>query len=177
MENERAFDDIRMCIDRFVPEDRASAAEADAINIRPDNLRVVPLGIGRGLGRPRMAIATETLWRPGTVINVRFVDGIAEVQQKVEDIAHGWEEFANVRFEFGDAPDAPVRISFAQEGSWSNLGTVALQIPDPEATMNFGWLTPDSEDEEFSRVVLHEFEHALGAIHEHQSPDVRIPWD
>ena len=26
-------------------------------------------------------------------------------------------------------------------------------------------------------MVLHEFGHALGAFHEHQSPDVEIPWD
>ncbi len=147
MDDERRFEDIRMCIDRFVPEGRVSAAEADALAERPDNMRVVPLRIGRGLGRPRMAIATEAMWRPGTTIKVRFVDGIDEVKQKVEEIAHGWEEFANVRLDFGDHADAAVRISFAQEGSWSNLGTVALQIPDPEATMNFGWLTPDSEDD------------------------------
>jgi hypothetical protein len=43
--------------------------------------------------------------------------------------------------------------------------------------MNFGWLFPETANEEYERVVLHEFGHALGAIHEHQSPGAAIPWD
>src|SRR5688500_812395 len=170
-------DDIRMCIDRFVPEDRLSAAEADALSIRPDNMVATPIPGGRALGRPRMAIRTETLWKPGTTLRARFMDGDEAVKRKVADVAAGWEGHANVHVAFGDDPDAEVRISFALEGSWAYLGTVALQIPKNEPTMNFGWLTVDSADDEYNRVVLHEFGHALGCIHEHQSPDVQIPWD
>jgi hypothetical protein len=43
--------------------------------------------------------------------------------------------------------------------------------------MNFGWLRPSSDDDEVKRVVLHEFGHALGLVHEHQSPAVQIQWD
>jgi hypothetical protein len=43
--------------------------------------------------------------------------------------------------------------------------------------MNFGWLTPDSSDDEVRRVVLHEFGHALGLIHEHQNPSGGIQWN
>jgi hypothetical protein len=57
------------------------------------------------------------------------------------------------------------------------VGTDALSIPRSEPTMNFGWLTPESDDDEFSRVVTHEFGHALGAVHEHQNPAAEIPWD
>ncbi len=177
MQHDRRRQDIRMCIDRFVPEDKVSAAEADAFAERPDNLLAVPLPGGRSLGRPRMALISQALWKPGTTIKVRFMDGEPGVQRKVEDVAHTWEDHANLRFDFGDHADATVRISFEQEGSWSYLGTVAQQIPAHEPTMNYGWLTPDSEEEEYWRVVLHEFGHAMGAIHEHQSPDVQIPWD
>ena len=38
-------------------------------------------------------------------------------------------------------------------------------------------LTRDSSDATYSDVVLHEFGHALGCIHEHQHPEVGIPWD
>ncbi|KIW12685.1 hypothetical protein PV08_09963 [Exophiala spinifera] len=43
--------------------------------------------------------------------------------------------------------------------------------------MNFGWLTDDTSESEFSRVIIHEFGHALGCIHEHQHPNVELKWD
>jgi hypothetical protein len=169
-------DDIRMCIDRRVPKEQASTAEADALAERPDNLRVVPIRRG-GPVRARMALIVETEWKPGTTLAVRFLDGDPAARRKVEDLAHTWEDHANVTFVFDDRADAPIRISFELEGSWSYLGRDALQIPAAEPTMNFGWLRPDSADDEYSRVVLHEFGHALGCVHEHQSPAVSIPWD
>jgi hypothetical protein len=43
--------------------------------------------------------------------------------------------------------------------------------------MNFGWLTPATSDQEYNRVVLHEFGHALGLVHEHQNPIGGIQWN
>jgi hypothetical protein len=43
--------------------------------------------------------------------------------------------------------------------------------------MNYGWLEDNTEDEEYRRVVIHEFGHALGAIHEHQNPKGGIEWN
>jgi serralysin len=43
--------------------------------------------------------------------------------------------------------------------------------------MNYGWLTPTSSEDELRRVVLHEFGHALGLIHEHQNPNRPIKWN
>jgi len=43
--------------------------------------------------------------------------------------------------------------------------------------MNYGWFTRNTKDNEFSRTVLHEFGHALAAIHEHQHPKIKIPWN
>ena len=43
--------------------------------------------------------------------------------------------------------------------------------------MNYGWLKPDSDEDALRRVVLHEFGHALGFIHEHQNPLNAIKWN
>lgn len=43
--------------------------------------------------------------------------------------------------------------------------------------MNFGWLNDWKEEEKILRVVLHEFGHALGCIHEHQNPTAGIRWN
>ena len=95
----------------------------------------------------------------------------------VEEHAKRWSDFANITVEFGNDPDAEIRISFEQEGSWSYIGTVALAIDKSEPTMNFGWLEESTPDEEYERVVVHEFGHALFCIHEHQNPVTTIPWD
>jgi serralysin len=85
---------------------------------------------------------------------------------------------AKVALAFKDQGDADIRIAFQQgNGSWSYLGTYCKQIPKNEPTMNYGWLTPTSSEDELRRVVLHEFGHALGLIHEHQNPDTPIDWN
>ena len=58
------------------------------------------------------------------------------------------------------------------------IGTTCRQATDKtQPTMNYGWLTPTSDDAEIERVVLHEFGHALGLIHEHQNPAGGIKWN
>eukprot|EP01033_Poteriospumella_lacustris_P017187 gene17187-12296_t len=43
--------------------------------------------------------------------------------------------------------------------------------------MNFGWFDDNTTEAEFERVIVHEFGHALGCIHEHESPASGILWD
>lgn len=153
------------------------AGHQAATDERVDNVRVVPM---RGGGRARAAVERMKLWQNGRTLKVKFLDGRPEVQAKVRDIAREWESIANLKLEFVDSGPAQIRISFAEEGfSWSQIGTDALGVPADEATMNYGWLEPDTELREYRRVVRHEFGHALGMIHEHQNPAAQgaIPWD
>ena len=125
----------------------------------------------------RGAVLTDQKWQPGQTLRVRFLDGDPLVQQKIEAVAHQWSHYINIQFAFSSDPDAEIRISCQPGGSWSYVGTGALLIAKDQPTMNYGWLKPDSSDEEYSSVVLHEFGHALGCIHEHQHPEAGIPWN
>jgi hypothetical protein len=132
-------------------------------------------------GLKRAALVTRSKWTPGDVIEVSFLDGDPAVQERVKNAAQGWigPNLANLQFVFrGDTTETAVRISFQYAGSWSVIGTTCGQITDrSKPTMNFGWLNAGSTDDEVRRVVLHEFGHALGLIHEHQNPYGSIQWN
>jgi hypothetical protein len=87
--------------------------------------------------------------------------------------------YSAIKFVFDNAESAEIRISFEPGASWSFLGTDVLDptLGHDDPTMNFGWLTPATANDELQRVVLHEFGHALGLVHEHQSPSAEIPWN
>lgn len=166
----------------FVPglsgEADRSASDEAASNERVGNLRITPLRSGPG--RTRAAVERMKLWENGRTLKVKFLDGVASVQAKVQAIAKQWEQHANLTLEFVTSGTAQIRISFAEKGfSWSTVGTDALTVATSKPTMNYGWLEPDTPMREYDRVVRHEFGHALGMIHEHQNPAAlgKIPWD
>ncbi len=129
----------------------------------------------------RMAVMTSKKWPPGCNLRCSFLDGSAKMRKKVRTQAKEWEKHANVRLKFVAKGPAEVRISFyADDGSWSAVGRDALNasyFPLHQPTMNFGWVRDDSDPVEDRAVILHEFGHALGCIHEHQSPTFERKWD
>lgn len=130
------------------------------------------------LSNYKAAVLKDYRWDAGASISIRFLEGDSSLQQRVCDVANTWTTVANLNFDFTNDGPTDVRIAFKQgNGSWSYIGTMCRQIPEPQPTMNFGWLTPDSSDDEVRRVVLHEFGHMVGLIHEHQNPKHGIQWN
>jgi serralysin len=127
----------------------------------------------------KAALVDKNRWKKGSTIRVGFVDGTPAQQALVKKFAAGWTApgIANLKFSWVPAAQADIRVSFAYSGSWSVIGTSCKSVPKNQPTMNFGWLTPGVTDQEAQRVILHEFGHALGLIHEHQNPLGSINWN
>ncbi len=130
----------------------------------------------------RMAILTDNKWKKGQTVTVAFLDGSALQKKKTKKYARYWtmknKAHANLTMKFVSGKKALIRISFvADSGSWSTIGTDCNVVPADEPTMNFGWLRDNTDDGEWERVVVHEFGHALGCIHEHQNPAKGINWN
>ncbi|WP_405218526.1 pre-peptidase C-terminal domain-containing protein [Agrococcus sp. Ld7] len=172
---------LEICIDKQLPVTDIIESSSRAIEEAPENVpaqqpRSTLPGVQEN-GPLELAILTGKKWATGRTISIGFRGGSASLRAKVEAVAKQWEQHANLTLDFGSDATGDIRIDFAPGGSWSYLGTDALSIPQADATMNYGWLTDTSTDDEIGRVVLHEFGHALSAIHEHQNPVADIPWD
>lgn len=130
------------------------------------------------VSRQPLSTYTDKMWSPGETITVGFdiSGGNINMIEQVKRYAKEWELYANIKFEFTNSGNGMIRVGFKPLGSWSQLGRDALNIPAGKVTMNFGWL--GSVNETFARqVILHEFGHALGFLHEHQRLDAFINWD
>lgn len=82
------------------------------------------------------------------------------------------QPIVNLELKFIDNPyDANIRITFnSDKGCYSYIGKDCLGIPKNSGTMNFGWFDVGT--------ILHEFGHAIGMVHEHQSPFLNpIKWN
>lgn len=143
----------KMCFDRMLPREL----------FRPRPTRSTR-------GRVRATIEFRKMWVNGSALRVRFLEGTMQQKRTAMEQANWWTPFANTSFAFTDDDDAEIRVSFdPEDGAWSYVGTEARNIPRGQATMNLSFLDGGT--------AAHEFGHALGLAHEHQSPFGGMHWN
>lgn len=138
--------------------------------------------------RSGLILLNSEEWKPGSVITVAFNGGTPRLHALIERIASEWSQYGNIRFDFGrDATGhyrswtpadidykANIRVGFLPGGFWSAIGRDSTN-PDLFQPAN-ETLNLEGYDRslpfQFARHIRHEFGHALGLEHEHQSPAV-----
>ncbi|HEY9207131.1 MAG TPA: hypothetical protein VIO58_14550 [Candidatus Methanoperedens sp.] len=182
--------DLKICCDRIIPENlhpaHAMTHEARIATALYGTAFKTPRELfydidpSKVIPPERMAVIDAKKWPRGSTLKCRFLNGSEAQHEKAIKMASMWMKYANINISFVDTEDEHVRIAFIEgQGSWSAIGVDALDpyFHKDAPTMNFGWLDETTDDVEWRRVVVHEFGHSLGCIHEHQSPNERLKWN
>ncbi|MGW3653250.1 M12 family metallopeptidase [Streptomyces sp. NPDC000878] len=168
--------------DKVAHHDKDAQQDQDALLYcaqPPQAMRTLPPDLS--LPRTRAILLNQSKWVNGTQLRYCFLDGADDGVAKawLTEVHDGFQEWEDVgiglRFRPEDDPaESEIRITFADDGSWSYVGTDCLGIGAAEATMNFGW---DPTSPHGKATVRHEIGHAMGFCHEHQNPFAGIEWD
>lgn len=131
--------------------------------------------IGPWQPRHEMIGEGKFLW-DSTVISVKFMDDRFTMKDQVINWANEWSGFTGRTFVRSYANDADIRVSFLSEGLSSAIGKNAHNVNKASPTMSLHHLW-EYDDQKQRAIVLHEFGHALGLIHELQHPEIKIKWN
>src|SRR5262245_347781 len=154
------------------PKHVSAVAEAapDVAGRAPTRLAAPPTGPAR--------FAAKNRWTQ-SVVTVAFESGTSEsMMRRVLEIASEWTNYTGVQFQRSSSSSANIRVGFQlrlglpDSGHWSYVGPESLaQNLNGAKSMNLAITEATLDSRPYDRaVVLHEFGHAIGLVHEHQSP-------
>jgi len=124
-----------------------------------------------------MILDYSNKWNTGDIITVKFLNGTARLHDRVIEVLKEWEDLTNIKFRVNDTGPSSVRVKFNNGRNDSSIGTDALTVQDDIETVSFNIIHADSAKDELRQVVLHEFGHVLGLVHEHSHPDCDIEFN
>jgi hypothetical protein len=116
---------------------------------------------------------------PSRRVSVCFLDGGIDARVRVAEVARRWMQSTGLQLDFGPADNprmceatgpSNIRVTFVGLGARSFVGKEAKQVPAGLPTMTLGQMDKTVFTEEEDATILHEFGHAIGFQHEHQSP-------
>ena len=129
------------------------------------------------------------VWPPSYAkLRVCFMGGSDQVNAAVAKVASTWNQVADLslKLDFGkmnsprrcdpNGRESQIRVSYDQPGYWSQLGQNSIvYTAQNEASLNLQDFDKVSNPKmlmqgELKGTILHEFGHAFGLLHEHQSP-------
>ena len=115
--------------------------------------------------------ARSKFWPKGSTLKIAFLDGTEAQQALVKSVVEEWLKYANLKFSYVEVKDSEVRVSFKGDSNYSYMGSDALGVIESKPTLVLGLLGAAASDDERRSNILHEFGHALGLMHEFQTPD------
>jgi hypothetical protein len=160
------------------------AAVADELSGACWNL---PIGHQPMVGSEQALPVAQNIWKDTKKINVVFHDSTGKwvdaVKQAVKRNLKEWEKYASIEFTFNELAKADVRVQIVQTTKYPLYTYQSWVGPDcrkyAAQMLPSTWLVfPENTSErELRRVILHEFGHVLGLIHELKRPDKKLLWD
>jgi hypothetical protein len=160
----------------------------------PEDIHTIKTLENDSSSHARAAFFKSKLWKKNDTIRIKFVDNrtivewtdlnILEYADPLETevrkltpkeavkkvVTERLIPIVGLNIFFVEDGDAEIKVGFNPDtGAWSLIGTDCIKSKEP-ITLNLGWLDVGT--------IIHEFGHALGMIHEHQSSlENKIQWD